>query len=495
MSRREPPRLPETAVVDPTRANEGRVPPHDLDAEAAVISAVLIDPAAYDKVADVLKAEHFYAERHRRIFEGCVELRATGAPVDIVQVGSWLKSRERLAQVGGMGYLTEVLNAAPAVLNVAAYGETIHAKWRARQIIQAAQRIAARGYGDYGEINDYADESEQAIYALARIEAKNALVPIREPLMESFRDAQDAAKRGAKFTGISTGFDRYDALTAGLHGGDLTIIGARPGLGKTSLALNIAVSVAAPRNVPDGDGGSRTAPGYGVAVFSLEMPRKQLTSRVLCSEARVDLQKMRGGHGGLTQNDWAMLSQVAGFVGGLPIWIDDTPALTLLDLRGKVRRMQAEYNRVDADGRPRRVGLVVIDYLQLMKGRDGAQSREQEVSEISRGLKALAKELDVPVIALAQLNRKCEERSDKRPQISDLRETGAIEQDADNIAFIYRDDYYTREKSEVPNVAELILAKQRNGPTGTAMLRFDHQYTRFDNLADGEYADEVGGEQ
>ncbi len=491
MTRREPPKPPAptenwNAAADAAAANQGRVPPHDLDAEAAVLSAVLIDPAAFDKVSE-LKAEWFYSERHRRIFEAVIELHAVGQAVDIVTVGSWLKSRERLGQVGGMGYLTEVLNAAPAVANVGAYGDTIADKYGARQIILTAQRVAATGYGDYGGLKAFAEETEQAFYALARVDAKNAVVRIREPLMVAIRKVQEAAARGAQITGVPSGFRRFDSYTAGFHDGDLTILAARPGMGKTALVLNIAVNIASPPLEGDCE--------YGVIMFSLEMPREQLALRAACSEGRVDLSKMRTGM--LSRGDWDGISQAANLLGAMPLFLDDSPSLTILDMRAKVRRIQAEFDTVGPDGRrTRRIGAVIVDYLQLMKGRDGAQSREQEISEISRGLKGLAKELHVPVIALSQLNRAVETRSEKnkRPQISDLRESGAIEQDADNICFVYRDDYYNRGESEEPNIAELIIAKQRNGPTGTVKVRFDHQYTRFDNLADGEYADTGDGE-
>jgi replicative DNA helicase len=267
-------------------------------------------------------------------------------------------------------------------------------------------------------------------------------------------------------------------------------------MGKTSLVLNMAANVAQPRGRElTSDPNTRWEdPGHGVVIFSLEMPREQLANRMICSEGRVDVSKVRRGF--LSQQDWNKLTQAASHLGALPIWIDDSPALSILELRAKVRRLQAEYDRPGPEGRPgKKIGLVVVDYLQLMRGRDGASSREQEISEISRGLKGLAKELKLSVIALSQLNRAVETRSEKskRPQLSDLRESGAIEQDADNICFIYRDDYYNKEASTEPNIAELIIAKQRNGPTGTAKVRFTNEYTRFDNLAAGEYEEDEGG--
>ena len=482
---------PRAQAVENPPVIEGRVPPHDLEAEAAVLSACMLDPSAMDKITD-LKPEYFYSEAHRRIFEACFELKQSGHPVDVLQVQSWLKDRQRLAQVGGAGYLTEILDAAPVVANVGAYGRTIHEKFRIRQVILACQRVSAQGYVDYGEPQAFIDGAEQAIYNIARTNAKQSVEKLLDVMKKSFKRLNDAVARGDRITGVPTGFDRYDKLTSGLHEGDLSIVAARPGMGKTSFVLNVAANVASPKSREvDGDPNQRWEEGgVGCVVFSLEMPREQLANRMVCSEARIDVSKMRTGY--LSPQDWSKLTQAASFLGSLPIWIDDSPGLSIIELRAKVRRLQAEFDTRDEEGRKiKKIGCVIIDYLQLMKGRDGVASREQEISEISRGLKGLAKELEVPVIALSQLNRAVETRSEKskRPLISDLRESGAIEQDADNIIFIYRDDYYNREDSAEPNIAELIIAKQRNGPTGTAKVRFDKQWTRFDNLAEGEYED------
>jgi replicative DNA helicase len=476
----------------------GRVPPHDLDAEAAVLSAVMLDGFALDRVLEFLKPEHFYSEAHRRIFEATVDLRSAGKPVDVVQVGTWLKDRGRIAQVGGMGYLTEVLNAAPAVANVAAYGRTIREKSRIRQLIATCQRVSAEGYLDYGEAQAFIDSAEQSVYEIARTPESSSVEKLLDVMKKAFKQLQDAASRGDRITGMATGFTQYDAKTAGLHEGDLTIIAARPGMGKTSFVLNIAANVAQPRGreLVSDPSQKWEEPGNGVVIFSLEMPREQLANRMICSEGRVDVGKVRQGF--LSQSDWSKLTQAAAYLGGLPIWIDDSPSLSILELRAKIRRLQAEYDRPATSGEngkgARKIGLVVVDYLQLMRGRDNVNSREQEISEISRGLKGLAKELHVSVIALSQLNRAVETRTEKnkRPLLSDLRESGAIEQDADNICFIYRDDYYNKEASTEPNIAELIIAKQRNGPTGIVKCRFDHAYTRFDNLAASEYPDDEG---
>ena len=474
---------------------ESRVPPHDLDAEAAVLSAVLLDKLAFDKVNEFLQPEHFYSEAHRRIFEACVELSREGKPVDVVQVATWLRDRERLSQVGGMQYLTEVLNAAPAVANVGAYGRTIHEKWRVRQLILTCQRVTAQGYAGYGEAKTFIDSAEQAVYDIARTRESSSVQMLRDVMRETFKRIEKANARGARITGIPTGFDRYDRMTSGLHDGELTIVAARPGMGKTSFVLNMAANVASPSQLESArDPNERwEEPGHGVVVFTLEMPREQIVNRMLCSEARVDVSRVRTGM--LSPTDWQKLTQAAAHLGSLNVWVDDTPALSLLELRSKVRRLQSEFDRVDpATGeKKQRIGLVMVDYLQLMKGRENANSREQEISEISRGLKQLAKELSLPVIALSQLNRAVETRGEKskRPQLSDLRESGAIEQDADNICFIYRDDYYNKESADRA-VAELIIAKQRNGPTDTVKVRFEAQYTRFDNLPEGEYEEFEG---
>ncbi|KYF97212.1 replicative DNA helicase [Sorangium cellulosum] len=479
----------------------GRVPPHDLDAEAAVLSAILLHRDALDRVLEILKADHFYSEANSRIYEAAQELASGGTPIDIVSVASWLRDRERLAQVGGAAYLAQLADATPAVAHVGAHARVVYEKWRVRQLIATCQRVAAEGYGDVGVVQEFIDGAEQAVYQLARTPQGTSTQPIAQVLKAAFEQITAAAERGDRITGISTGFEKLDAKTAGLHDGDLSIVAARPGMGKTSFVLNLAVNVASPRTVsspgPDqaGHGIERHEPGFGAAVFSLEMPREQLATRMVCSEGRVDVGKLRQGF--LQPDDWRRLTEAASFLSTLPVWIDDTPAISLLELRAKVRRIQAEYDRPPSDGNSgRRVGLVVIDYLQLMKGRDGVSSREQEISEISRGLKQLAKELKVAVIALSQLNRAVETRTtkDKRPQLSDLRESGAIEQDADNIIFIYRDEYYNPETTNSKGIAELIVAKQRNGPTGKVLTRFTSSCTRFDNLAPGDYPDMVDDE-
>jgi replicative DNA helicase len=474
----------------------GRVPPHDLQAEAAVLAACLLDGEALDRVLELLEPEHFYSDAHRLVFDACRALSMNGTPIDVVSVASWLRSRELIQRAGGAKYLGELVDATPAVANVGAHAKVVKEKWRVRRVISVCQKYAAEGYGDVGVAQEFIDAAEQEIYDIARTPETSTVHPLKDVLTVTFQQLSAAAERGDHITGVPTRFVDMDKKTAGLHRGDLMIVAARPGMGKTSFVLNVAVNVASPQLVavpgPGEDGyGAQPSekPGYGVAVFSLEMPKEQVAQRMVCAEARVDVSKMRQGF--LNHEDWASLTSAAAMLANLPVWIDDSPGLGLLELRAKVRRLQAEFSRMRGPGAPG-LGLVVIDYLQLMQGRKGAASREQEISEISRGLKQLAKELMVPVIALSQLNRGVETRAakDKRPMLSDLRESGAIEQDADTIIFIYRDEYYNRESTNDRGVAELIIAKQRNGPTGTCRVRFISSCTRFENLAPGDY-DEI----
>ncbi len=479
----------------------GRVPPHDLDAEGAVLSSVLLSSEAFDDVQEILRPEHFYSDANRRIFEAVLDLHSNGGVVDIISVAGWLRDRERLQQVGGTPYIAQLTDATPAVAHVRAHAKVIREKWRLRQLIATCQRFAAEGYSEAGEAQPFIDRAEQAVFDIARIPEGSTIVPVKDAIHGAFKILTEAAKRGGGITGVPTGFTELDRRIAGMHAGDLYIVAGRPGMGKTAFVLNLAVNVAKPRRVelPEGaDPFSEPAaeePGFGVAFFSLEMPREQLASRMLAGEARVDVSRIRSGD--IRREDWNKLTDSAARLGRLPIWLDDTPALTLLELRAKIRRLQAELKRTTEDGAPpaEKLGLVVIDYLQLMQGRRDAGSREQEISELSRGLKQLAKEMQVPVMALSQLNRSVETRTskDKRPQLSDLRESGAIEQDADAIFFIYRDEYYFKDSPD-KGIAEVIIAKQRNGPTGSVRTKFTAEFTRFDNLAPDAYDfDEMDG--
>ena len=481
------------------RAPAGRVPPHDLDAEAAVLSAILLSPESFDEVAEVLKPEHFYSDANRRVFDAIFELQRVQRPVDVVSVASYLRDKNRLQQVGGSAYLAQLTDATPFVANIESHARLIREKWRLRQVIAVCQTVAAEGYGDCGETQPFIDRAEQRLFEIARIPEASTIVALRDAVREAFHILTEATKRGGGITGIATGFSRLDQMCAGLHSGDLYIVAGRPGMGKTSFVLNVALNVAhAGSNAQEPSDElyvepAADDPGHGVAFFSLEMPKEQLAARLLASEARVSMGDIRKGT--IRRDDWSRLTEAAARLSAMPIWLDDTPGLGLMDLRAKVRRLQAEISRNAKDGRSstKKLGLVAIDYLQLMQGRRELGSREQEISELSRGLKHLAKELQVPVIALSQLNRSVETRNikDKRPQLSDLRESGAIEQDADAIMFIYRDDYYNMSSDE-PGIAEIIVAKQRNGPTGVIKTRFTKEFTRFDNLEQDEYYDELG---
>jgi replicative DNA helicase len=469
----------------------GRVPPNDLDAEGAVLSAVLLDSGAFDTVQELLRPEHFYADANRRVFEAVIELSSSGRPVDVVSVAGFLRDRNRLEQIGGTPYLAQLADATPAVSHVQAHAQAVREKWRLRQLIATCQRFAAEGYGVPPDVQKFIDSAEQAVFDIARTPEGTTVEPVRDAVVRAFKILEEAERRGGGVTGIPTGFTRLDRQCSGLHAGDLFIVAARPGMGKTSFVLNIALNVAAatPARKTKDEGyfeAPLEEPGHGVLFCSLEMPKEQLAARLLASEARVDMSNIRSGR--MSREDWSKLTEAASRLARLPLWLDDTPALTLLDLRAKIRRLQAEVARGESAARAQSLGLVVVDYLQLMQGRRDAGSREQEISELSRGLKQLSKEMRVPVIALSQLNRAVETRTtkDKRPQLSDLRESGAIEQDADTILFIYRDDYYFKD-SESKGTAEIIVAKQRNGPTGTVMTKFTSECTRFDNLEAEEF--------
>lgn len=447
-------------MTAPTQAEtaKGRVPPHDLRAEEAVLAAVLLDGDALDAVIDLLQPEHFYWTPNGWIFEGAVALAAAGKVADTVTVARWLSDRDRLVSAGGPAYLAQLVDATPAVANVRAHAEIVRDKWMSRRVIATCHAIAAAGY-TAPDGAGLLDQAEQSLFALAEGRSESTTQHVSALLRTAFQKVEAAAESGDPVTGLRTGLRQLDLWTTGLHAGDVIIVAARPGLGKTSFALGVGLSVA--------------KSGAGVAVFSQEMPGEQLATRTLAHEARVDLLKLRQGR--LDANEWRELAGAASRVAQLPLWIDEAPALRLLELRSKVRRLRAQ--------RRKPVELVIVDYLQLMVGDGG--NREQESSGITRGLKTLAKELKVPVIALSQLNRAVEGRADKRPQLSDLRESGGIEQDADAVLFLYRDDYYNPDSPD-REIAEVHVAKQRNGPTGTFRVRFDAACTRFDNLAEVE---------
>lgn len=441
----------------------GQVPPNALEAERAVLGGILLENEAMNVVLEELSVDDFYSEANAKIFEAMIELFRRSQPVDHVTLREALVHSGKLASVGGDDYLLSLSNTIPSVSNIQAHARIVREKSLVRALIQACHEVTSRGYGDYGPVEDFLDQSESAIFAVARKRARNPYEHVKDVVMRTFQEIHETANRGELITGLPTGYQQLDKMTAGMHGGDLIVVAGRPGMGKTSFALNVAHHACAKTKAP-------------VAIFSLEMPKGQLVRRLLGSEARVDGNRIRTGQ--LHKDDWPKLADAAGTLSELPIWIDDTPAITMLELRAKSRRLRSEVG----------LSLIVVDYLQLMRSGSRNDSREQEISEISRSLKALAKELEIPVIALSQLNRGVESRGvrDKRPQLSDLRESGAIEQDADTIWFIYRDEVYNRD-SEDRGIAEIIIGKQRAGPTGTCRVRFFSEYTRFDDLAESEY--------
>jgi replicative DNA helicase len=438
-----------------------RVPPQNLEAESSVLGGILLDNEAINRVLEILAPEDFYRESHRKIFRAMVELSDRSEPVDLITLSDLLKSRGELELVGGAAYLASLADAVPTAANIAHYARIVREKAILRQLISAATEIATRGFEEQGDVDQFLDAAEKLIFDISEKKVKSSFVAIGDMIKDSLKTVEKLYERKELVTGVPTGFKDLDKLTAGLQPSDLIIVAGRPSMGKTAFCLNMATYAA--------------FAGFGVAIFSLEMAKEQLVLRMLCSEARVDNSKVRAGY--LGERDFPKLANAAARLHEAPIYIDDTPAISVLELRAKARRLVRD--------RSKRVGLIVVDYLQLMRGMGQAANREQEISEISRSLKALAKELAVPVVAISQLNRRVEERGDKRPMMADLRESGAIEQDADVIAFIYRDEVYNP-KSPDKGVAEVIVAKQRNGPTDTVRLAFLSEFTRFEDLSERE---------
>lgn len=435
-----------------------RLAPQDLDAERSILGGILLTNDAYPDVAEVLKADDFYREAHRKIYGAMESLSHRTEPIDLITLADELRRSGELESVGGSAYLAMLDANVPATSNLVNYARIVRDKALARRLIEAAHGIARAGYDQKGDVEELLDRAEQEIFDVTQRNESKSFTTLSESVRRVFSNLEQLYERQTDITGLPTGFDRLDKMTAGLQKGDLIIIAARPSMGKTSLVMNIAAHAAIHEKKV-------------VAVFSLEMGADQLTTRLFSAEARVDGQRLRTGR--LLDSDWPKLAKAADRLYKAPIYIDDTAGITALDMRAKCRRLAAKHGGI---------GLIIIDYLQLMRGR-GNESREQEISEISRGLKMLGKELEVPVIALSQLNRSLERREDKRPQMSDLRESGAIEQDADVIGFVYRDEVYNKDSPDA-GVAELIIGKQRNGPTGTVRVAFLKDFTRFENLVE-----------
>jgi replicative DNA helicase len=445
-----------------------KVPPHNIEAECATLGAILLNNEILSPVVEILDKEDFYRSGHQLLFDVMLTMSDRGEPIDLVTLVDALRSSGELEKIGGTSYLTELTNQVPSVAHAVHYAEIVRKLAVLRRLIQAANKIAEEGYGSASDVEEYIDRSEQAILDVASKEMGSSLPTMKELVKGSLKKLEELHSRKEMITGVPTGFYELDEMLAGLQPSDLIIVAGRPGMGKTSFVLNVAQYASGKEN-------------FAVAFFSLEMSRDQLVMRLMSSEARINSQNLRRGM--LSDEDWPKLSRAAGVLAESPIFIDDTPAISTYELRARARRLFKEH----------KIKLVIVDYLQLMRAKGKYDMREQEISEISRSLKALAKELNIPVIALSQLNRSVESRPDKRPLISDLRESGAIEQDADVIMFVYREEIYARSEikkkggdgdvpEDIKGKAEIIIGKQRNGPTGTVELRFDGNYTRFQNL-------------
>jgi len=448
--------MPETVLAE-------RTLPHNLEAERSVLGAILLHNDAFNLAAEVIDSGDFFRDAHRRIFDKMVKLAERSDAIDLVTLKDELGRAGELDEVGGPAYIAALVDGVPRSMNVEHYARIIKEKSTLRNLIFSANKILATAYDGAEEADVILDQAEHAIFAIADDKVRDGFVSMRDLAHSSLETIEKLSARKELVTGVPTGFTDLDEMTSGLQSGDLVIVAARPSMGKTSLVLNIAQHV-----------GTKT--DMTVGFFSLEMSKEQLFMRLLTSEARIDAHRMRGGF--LGERDWGRLSTAIGTLSEAKIFIDDTPSIGVLEMRAKCRRLASEH----------KLHLVIVDYIQLMQGRGRFENRTLELASISRSLKGLAKELGVPIIVLSQLSRAPESRSDHRPQLSDLRESGALEQDADVVAFIYRDDVYqdkSQPPSEAQGVAEIILGKQRNGPTGTVKLAFIREYTRFENLALG----------
>ncbi len=450
-----------------------RVPPHNLEAEQAVLGGILLDKEAISRVLEIISSDgsDFYSNVHAELFRGMVSLFEKNIPVDIVTLTDLFKDSDLLDPVGGLPYIVSIADATPTAANIAYYARIVKEKSLLRKLINAATEIVTRGYETGETVDDFIDDAERIILQVAQDRARKSYYALKDIIKDTFETVERLYEKKSHITGVPTGYKDLDGLTAGFQPSDLIIIAGRPSMGKTAFALNIAENAAIDADAP-------------VAIFSLEMSKEQLTQRMLASRARVDLHRLRNGR--LTKEDWSSLTIAVGTLYEAPIYIDDTPAQTSLELRAKARRWKNELG----------LKLIIVDYLQLMRGKGRADSREQEISEISRSLKALAKELDIPVVALSQLSRRTEQREGNRPQLADLRESGAIEQDADVVMFVYRESVY--KPCDCPKDlctcgsrrgAEILVRKQRNGPTGDIKLTFLHEYARFEDQTQIEYDD------
>jgi len=438
--------------------NLGKIPPHDIEAEQAILGCMLTDKDAVISAIEVLREDAFYREDNKAIYSAILNLYSKSEPIDIITVKAELVEAGKLERVGGLEYLAGLPERVPTTANVDKYIKIAEEKAMLRNLIHTANELISLGYSENEEVDNIMDMAEKRVFELASKKNTKGYMPIKDVLVETFAQLEKLYNKKGYISGIPTGYKNLDYKTAGLQNSDLIILAARPAMGKSALAINIATNVAINSNIP-------------VAIFNLEMSKEQIGNRILCSEAMVDSNKIRTGQ--IEDDDWLKLASTLGRLSDAPMYIDDTPGISVMEIRAKCRKLKLEKN----------IGLVIIDYLQLVQGSGKRNSnREQEISEISRSLKILAKELNIPVIALSQLSRAAEQRKeDHRPMLSDLRESGAIEQDADLVIFLYRDDYYN-EESEKKNIAEIILAKHRGGSTGTVEVAWIPSYTKFANL-------------
>ena len=447
-----------------TGAEASRVPPHDLDAERAVIGAMLVSETAVAAVAERLAAEDFYSEVHRIIYGAMMRLYSRGEPIDQLTLTNELRSVNEFERIGGRPYVFQIVESVPTAANAGRYADIVRGKALLRAIIDVGSRITEDAFREPEDVSEALDSAEQLVYGVSNRTLREHLAPVSELAPGALEMIQRLYEQEGEVTGVETGFEDLDRLTTGFHKSDLIVLAARPAMGKTALSLNAIWHAAGEMKMP-------------VAIFSLEMSKEQLVQRLISQTTRIPTQALRSGN--VKAEDWPKLVRGVAEVSRAPIWIDDTAGVTLMEIRAKVRRLASQLNV--AGEMP--LSLVVVDYLQLMVGQGNRQeNRQQEIAEISRGLKVLARDLDVPVLAIAQLSRAVEARHDKRPLLSDLRDSGAIEQDADMVMFLYRDEYYNSE-SDDKGIAEVIIGKHRNGPTGKVQLAWMEQYTKFASLA------------
>lgn len=435
-----------------------KLPPQNTEAEVSVLGSMLIEESAISLAIEVLDEASFYKDAHRKIFSSIIGLYSAYKPVDIITLSEDLKKKNILEEVGGAAYITYLAGAVPTAANVKQYAKIVKEKALLRGLINAATEIVSQSYDDNLDADLLLDKAEQKIFEISTRKVDAGFVPIREVVRDTIENIDKLYQKKGFVTGIPTGFEELDKLTAGMQNSDLIIIAGRPAMGKSALACCIAEHASLVERVP-------------VVIFSLEMSKEHLVQRMLCSHAKVNAQNVRTGF--LSQSDWPKLTSAAGKLSESPIIIDDTPGISVLELRAKSRRLKSQHN----------IGLIILDYLQLMQGRQNVESRQQEISEISRALKGLSKELNVPVVALSQLSRAPEKREDFRPRLSDLRESGAIEQDADLVLLLFREEFYNPDDEAVKGLAEVIIGKQRNGPIGNVKMAFLKEYTRFENLS------------